>query len=266
MHLAEAKNLRPEPEDQFDRYLFERFAELKRELEEQIAKQGPSRGVLREFSRKARRPARGGWLAGVAALFLVTVSLPLVVQLNRKQAEQRASLVSGSAGEKSGTQEAYSEVSEAEATRRSAKESDRAAAKAKKNAVGPVTPAPAERVTATKEEAPAALKPAPAPAPAPVGTRAPAPVEQDKTAAQGDVPESGAPAEMQMKSRSAPAADAQFRLKQSELATIEKAEMEKLWNEYEKNPQEFVKDKIKTHRLKLLLSRYDTRGRKVNTK
>jgi hypothetical protein len=102
--------------------------------------------------------------------------------------------------------------------------------------------------------------------PAPAATRAPAaeaPAGEMAKSAKRDeqMAASGAPDAPAAKSRSAPINDAQFRLKQSELAAIEKAEMEQLWKEYEKNPELFVKDKKKTERLKMLLARHDTKSR-----
>lgn len=262
MRLAEPIPPRPEPEDQFDRFLFEHFAALRRELDAQVARHQPREGVWKELPRQSRRPTKGGWLTGIAALLLLAASVPLVIQLNQKQAEQKAAPISTTTSDDtSGLEEPHSADSATVADtaekedRRSTKKSGQAAAPANTRAISEPATRTVERAAVTaKEEPPAVLAPLP-PSPS---TRAPAPSKQNEAvtpAAEAEQPE------IQIKSRSAPVSDGQFRLKQSELATIEKAEMEKLWSEYEKNPQEFLKDKLKTHRLKLLLSRYDTQGR-----
>lgn len=60
---------------------------------------------------------------------------------------------------------------------------------------------------------------------------------------------------------SSPQTEGQERQKKKGASEDEKAEMEKLWREYEKDPQAFSKNKQRSSRLKTLLARHDTKSR-----
>lgn len=101
------------------------------------------------------------------------------------------------------------------------------------------------------------------PAPTPVFTakkRSAAPMAEadNKRDAASTVSADEAPA---AKPRSFSLDDANAKLKKKSIAEEEKAEMEKLWKEYEKDPQAFSKDKNRSARLRTLLARHDTKSR-----
>ncbi|MFO1471525.1 MAG: hypothetical protein U1F27_10850 [Turneriella sp.] len=114
-----------------------------------------------------------------------------------------------------------------------------------------------------------------APAPAAPASPAPAPVFAAKKRSQAPTANSGAEAETKRDSASMADADAtpaakprsfslddtNAKLKKQSIAEEEKAEMEKLWKEYEKDPATFDKDKKRSARLRTLLSRHDTKSR-----
>ncbi len=280
MCLAKAKRTRPAADDRFDAYLRERFAELKRELDAQMTAGQPRAGVLRKFIPKGGFSPRGGWTIGIAALLLTAISIPLVMQLNEQREQIRSAVATNeqpAAAPHAETKPLATEDEEPSVSKSSGATAQRPKAKAenkgreskaadheesaltfKKRAQPAIMDeGKADRVAETDE---AAARVAP-PTPAVTAAEAPARDVAKGESNSGELAPGGAPAAPAAKSRSAPIHDAQFRLKQKELAAIEKAEMEQLWKEYEKNPERFLKDKKKTERLKLLLARHDTKSR-----
>lgn len=67
-------------------------------------------------------------------------------------------------------------------------------------------------------------------------------------------------------SRSIAVDDAKTRLKKQSASDEEKEEMEKLWREFEKDPKSFNKDKKRSARLKVLLSRHNEKSRAKRVK
>jgi len=284
--LAEAKRTLPEAEDKFDAYLRERFAELKRELDAQLNAGQPKAGILQKFTPKGGFSAHGGWTVGIAALLLTAISVPLIMQLNQQREQARATVVTSeqplAARDSKTVDDEFDKADSPKASANEGKVKTRPAKKEitteetsdakdaglafNKRAQLPGVESDRAAEMADAEEVPArSARVAPAPA-APAATRAPAAEapagEMAKTANRDEqMAASEAPVTPEPNTRSAPINDAQFRLKQSELAAMEKAEMEQLWKEYEKNPELFVKDKKKTERLKMLLARHDTKSR-----
>jgi hypothetical protein len=279
MFLAKAKRTTPGADDKFDAYLRERFAELKRELDAQLASGQSKAGLLHKFAARVR----GRWTVGIAALLLAAVSVPLVMQLNQQREELRAATLTldqpsasaarenmpaeeadekittpKSAARKGRNKRAAAELERFEKDSADTKESE-LAFKKRAQPTKPLEDNPG-RVADSEKNLPQGARAAPAP-PRAAAAEAPA-MEQAK--GEGDADDSaasGTPAMPEAKTRSAPVPDAQFRLKKAELDAIEKHEMELLWKEYERNPKEFLKDKQKTERLKTLLARHDTRSR-----
>lgn len=62
-------------------------------------------------------------------------------------------------------------------------------------------------------------------------------------------------------SRSIAIGDAQEKLRKQEAGDEEKAEMEKLWKEFEKDPESFSRDRKRSARLKVLLARHDAKSK-----
>lgn len=127
--------------------------------------------------------------------------------------------------------------------------------------------APADKeersLSATAPSAGAAPSAPASPAPAPVfaakkRSAAPMPEADNKRDAASTVSADEAPA---AKPRSFSLDDANAKLKKQSIAEEERAEMEKLWKEYEKDPQAFGKDKNRSARLRTLLARHDTKSR-----
>jgi hypothetical protein len=143
-----------------------------------------------------------------------------------------------------------------------------------KTATNAVRDGDADRFAAKKESArgyamadekPAAAPAAPAAAPAPqLAKSRSAPANEISGGDRGAVAQAEMPApasEAQATSRSIQVDDAKQRLKHQQNTEDEKAEMEKLWREFEKNPQEFNRSKTKRSRLDTLLARHDRKSR-----
>lgn len=62
-------------------------------------------------------------------------------------------------------------------------------------------------------------------------------------------------------SRSIAIGDAQEKQRKQDASEEEKAEMEKLWKEFEKDPKSFSRDSKRSARLKVLLARHDTKSK-----
>jgi len=143
-----------------------------------------------------------------------------------------------------------------------------------KTATNAVRDGDADRFAAKKESArgyamadekPASAPAAPAAAPAPqLAKSRSAPANEISGGNRGAVAQTEMPAsasEAQATSRSIQVDDAKQRLKQQQSTEDERAEMEKLWREFEKNPQEFNRSKTKRSRLDALLARHDRKSR-----
>lgn len=283
--MAKAKRTTPGTDDKFDAYLRDRFAELKCELDAQITAGQPRAGVLQKFAPRGGLYGRGGWTVGIAALLLTAVSVPLVMQMNQQREQMRTATTtleqpSAPAARESKPAEAEDEETadpkplagkagrKQQASRTERLDKDSADTKEsglafKKRAQPTIALEDRpDRAADSEETMPKVARAAPAPAATRAAAAEAPAMEQAKGESRADeFAASGAPAMAEAKTRSAPVNDAQFRLKKAELAEIEKAEMEQLWKEYEKNPGQFSKDKKKTERLKLLLARHDTRSR-----
>lgn len=153
-------------------------------------------------------------------------------------------------------------VREGDADRFAAKkESARVARPSEKSGYTMADKAPAPAPARPAQTAPAA--PAAAPAPTLAKSRS-APANEisggDRSAAaQAEMPAPAA--EAQAASRSIQVDDAKSRLKQQDIVTDEKAEMEKLWKEFEQDPKSFNQDKKRSARLRTLLSRHNEKSR-----
>lgn len=153
-------------------------------------------------------------------------------------------------------------VREGDADRFAAKkESARAAHPAEKSGYAMADEAAAPAPARPGQVAPAA--PAAAPAPQFAKSRN-APANEISGGDRGAAAQTEMPApaaEAQGTSRSIQVDDAKSRMKQQQSSDDEKAEMEKLWREFEKNPQEFNRSKTKRSRLHTLLARHDRKSR-----
>lgn len=158
--------------------------------------------------------------------------------------------------------EGYVSKEEARAPEQNQLEKAPAAGRSRETTSMAAAPADKEErsLSATAPSAGAAPSAPASPAPAPVfaakkRSAAPMPEADNKRdAASADE----APA---AKARSFSLDDANAKLKKQSIAEEEKAEMEKLWKEYEKDPQAFSKDKNRSARLRTLLARHDTKSR-----
>lgn len=229
--MAEAKPASPTEEDRFDAYLRERFAELKRELDAHLSAAAYRPNLAEKSASKGNFSLRGGSLVAIAALLLVAISVPLVLQLNLQREHARTTWESKAGGD---------EFAQTAAPKDSSPQ---------RNFEG----IPAKNQT-NSEEASGSQEAGHA-----VKNREQLPSVKDNPADELAV--EGAEAEPVVKTRSATINDTQFRLKREELEAIEKGEMEELWKEYEKNPEVFSRNKQKLQRLKQLLDRYDTKSR-----
>jgi hypothetical protein len=151
------------------------------------------------------------------------------------------------------------------------KEEARSTERAKSQAAPASPPSGGESAMASSEKAERSVAAgAPAPA-APGASPAPAPVFAAKKRSAAPMAETEAKrdAASMANADEAPAAkprsfsldDTNAKLKKQSLAEEEKAEMEKLWKEYEKDPKAFNKDANRSARLRTLLARHDTRSR-----
>lgn len=288
-------NLSARDDARFEEFLQEQFKQLRTELD----RFEPSRkGIDSKLLQLPQARASGAtfwqkvdsWRYGIAASVLLAVAVPTVIQMNREQrgavvqatspmaeaaTESKADRATASeAGQFDDEEREEADESRAPLARKKSSSSKLAASKDtpaketgelrdQKNAAGgmakPELPtdmmAAAEAAPVAKgramasegarspvEESPNAMPAAPAPAVA-MADRA----EEKKSA--------------NVASRSAPIPDAQYKLKQEQIADEEKAEMEKLWKEFEKDPKAFQQDRKRSARLKTLLSRHDTKSR-----
>lgn len=303
-------------EQKFDAFLEKHFAELRRELDAHILKTTQSKDGKILSANPRTRGERGrtvnswasrksSWVYSVAALALVAIATPMVMQLNQEKAEARSDLSvspSASAAPQLGGQleqdespseqkqivtgkriarkksAVSSQDSEQEYFRPSEKDADnlalaQRAEPAKKEELSKMRAAPMPTLRSVEEASPAATggekfddakvsdrvaaqeKPtAPAPAAPRMSAGAPANSPEFTTAsreAKGrNVGESS-------KSR-APVVRDEIKLDSVE---SEKAEMERLWKEFDRDPKSFSKDSKRSSRLKMLLARHDTKSK-----
>lgn len=327
------KNNRATDDAAFESFLQRQFAALRIELDQHIAGQKPKSGKQLEFPSATRRRPLAPWKYGIAALALVAVSVPMILQLNKQKAELVQNSAAPAQAEKSRVAD---KMADADAMRPAEKEendaktqgyfnhkktartdgivdkrtkerasdeeekasptkdlfamakNDRDIKREEKPATeaivtGRAAPGAdkselagsvAEEISTRRAEAapaspaapPASAAPAPAPAKPPVmAAKRRAPMAGDEP------PESGANEQKDLaqaaKSRSIAVDDVNAKLKkQAAKEDQEKEEMEKLWKEFEKNPDTFSRDKKRSARLKVLLSRHNEKSRAKRVK
>jgi hypothetical protein len=112
------------------------------------------------------------------------------------------------------------------------------------------------------DEAPAAARPAaPAASPAPMAKSRSVTPATEASGGDAKMAQAETPTEVAAMQRSAAVDDAKSRMKKQEINEGEKAEMEKLWKEFEKDPKSFNQDKKRSARLRALLSRHNEKSR-----
>ncbi len=282
----------PQSDVRFEEFLQSQFKQLRAELDRFEPSRKGVEGKLMQMP-QARASAStfwhklDSWRYGIAATVLLAVAIPTMIQLNR---EERSAVMqaTGSVADKN-TERKPQPSATLQADDDEREEADESTAvSARKQSAAPRTPskktaptkefakvqnekdasgdmskrelpddmmaaadAPAaakgRSFTSEGEASPAAESPRVAPA-APAAPRVAEERAEEKSAANAA-------------SRSAPIPDAQFRLKQDRIAEEEKAEMEKLWKEFEKDPKAFQKDQKRSARLRTLLARHDTKSR-----
>jgi len=291
--LAKARNkkdISARDDARFEEFLQEQFRQLRAELDRfEPARKGIDGKLLQLPQAKASSSTfwkkMDSWRYTIAASVLLAVAVPAVIQMNREQRDVVVQATTPAAeGPRLETKETITssadETEEAEISSSHAKQKERRVAKKiaksktrirdeeayrteEKDAPGggmakreladelrAASPPPAEakgRALANAGEG------APAPESAKVMPAAPA------TRAMAEKPAETKPAATV--SRSAPVADAQSNLKQDRAVDDEKTEMERLWKEFEKDPEAFQQDKKRSARLKTLLARHDTKSR-----
>ena len=287
--MAKARNKKDIPardDARFEEFLQEQFRQLRAELDRfEPVRKGVDGKLLQLPQAKASSSTFwqkiDSWRYTIAASVLLAVAVPTVIQMNQ---EQRDSVVQATAqaGEKPRLESketitnSNDEIEEAEGSSSRPRQTERRAAK--KLAKSKTRIDDEEAFAAREKDAPGggmakreladelmAASPAPAEVKGRAAEGAPAP-ESAKvmpaapaSRAMAEKPAEAKPAASV--SRSAPIADAQANLKQDRIAEDEKSEMERLWKEFEKDPEAFQQDKKRSARLKTLLARHDTKSR-----
>lgn len=234
------------------------FEALRREIDAFIARSQKSRKVIgKELPFKTPKQGRNiPWKAGIAALFLIGVSTPLLLQLNKDREE--AKIVRAServqSPEKGSIIQENPSVTESEGTSKTKKS---VRAKARKKIRDSVTSkAVASKnqsakksleASASKQDEQSGIKPR-ARSPFPEPAAAPKETPASEKAAEGS---------SQISPRSLDLKDATAKFKRRKNASEERVEMESLWKEFEKNPQVFFQNKKRSARLEQLLKEYD---------
>jgi hypothetical protein len=295
------KSIRGENRDElrFEEFLQQQFSQVRAELDKYApVRKGVASKLLQLPQAKATGSTflakMDSWRYGIAATVLLAVAIPSVIQLNRQQREialATSPTTDSPTGvelehenrqqSKDALRQEKDEVTDNKsqdlvATKRPTKgasKKQKASSKdlyvaEKEDRVDVISrrESPAD----AKSEAPASptarsrtisAESAGAPAPAMESAKAPAalPTAPAPHTFGGAADEERVASESV--ARSAPIADAQFKLKQDQIAEDEKAEMERLWKEFENNPKSFNQDKKRSARLKTLLARHDTRSR-----
>ncbi|AFM12591.1 hypothetical protein [Turneriella parva] len=278
----------------FEEFLQEQFKQLRAELD----KFEPTRnGVDGKLLQLPQSKAAGStfwkkvdsWRYGIAASVLLAVAVPTVIQMNREQRSavvQATSPMTEKAAENKPDRPTGTVIPETDHVEREEADESRPSVARKKSTAPKLA---ASKPTPTKEaadlreqkdaaggmakrEIPEDVMAAAEAAPiakgralASVGERAP---REESPRAVPVAPAAPAMADKaeekksaNVASRSAPIPDAQFKLKQERIAEEEKAEMEKLWKEFEKDPKAFHQDAKRSARLRTLLARHDTKAR-----
>ncbi len=275
----------------FEEFLQTQFKQLRAELD----KFEPSRkGVAGKLLQMPQARATGStfwqkvdsWRYGIAATVLLAVAVPTVIQLNR---EERSAILraTGSVADKN-TERRPQPAAPLHADDEREEADERPAVSERKQSASPKTAskkmAPAKELAKVQDEKDAlgGMSKRELPADMMAAANAPESAKGRSLASEGEAspaaespraipaaPAAPRPVEeraeekaaAKVASRSAPIPDAQFRLKQDRIADEEKAEMEKLWKEFEKDPKAFQKDQKRSARLRTLLARHDTKSR-----
>lgn len=256
--------------------------------------------VLQLSQAPQSRAGKHSWRYGIAAAVLVAVAVPMVIQLNQQKAELstqvqapsleqdkqrpgRGDKPKGMAARKTASRAAdIDSVSDlvagerAEGNLKKSREEETASRDRFAAAEMPAEQKNAGKdMLAMKEEAKPTLRAAtpkyeagggveesrqsaataaPSPA-APAPSAAPAsPSASASMASRDEAPAKPA-------ARSITLGDAQEKRRKQDAGEEEKAEMEKLWKEFEKDPKSFSKDTKRSARLKVLLARHDTKSK-----
>lgn len=278
----------------FEEFLQEQFKQLRAELDRF---EPPRKGVDGKLLQLPQAKATGSafwkkvdsWRYGIAASVLLAVAVPTVIQMNREQQSkvvQATSPMNEKAAESKTDRPASTLALEADDDESEEIAESRPSVARKKSAspkLAAAKPAPSKEAADLREQKDAAGGMAKREIPEDVMAAAEAaPIAKGRAlASEGErapreespraVPAAPAAPAMADKaeekksanvaSRSAPIPDAQFKLKQERIAEEEKAEMEKLWKEFEKDPKAFQQDAKRSARLRTLLARHDTKSR-----
>lgn len=283
----------------FEEFLQQQFNQLRAELDKYAPERnGVASKLLQLPQAKATGSTfwakMDSWRYGIAATVLLAVAIPSVIQLNRQQREiamaaspktEGATAVELDHKIRQQSKDVPRRENEEVSDDRSqdlvtAKRPDKGVSKkrdvvskdgyaAEKEDLADVI-SRREPPANAKAEAPAsaeargrvmAMEAAGAPAPAIESAKSPAASPTAPTSRNFGAAADEERVASESVARSAPIADAQFKLKQEQNVEDEKVEMERLWKEFEKDPKSFNQDKKRSARLKTLLARHDTRSR-----
>lgn len=248
----------PKNDEAFEHLLVTQFEALRKEIDAFIARTQKNRKVSgKELPFKTDKQGRNmPWKAGIAALLLIGVSTPLLIQLNKDREEAKVTQASEKIehSEKTPLNQENPSATKSEVTAQTkksvrAKARKRARASAASEAAARKNP-PAQKsldVAASKKEEQNGIEPR---------ARSPFP---EPAAAPKDIPASEKVAEgsSQSSPRSLEFKDAATKFKRRKSAAEERTEMEGLWKEFEKNPKAFFQNKKRSARLEQLLKEYD---------
>jgi len=242
----------------FEAFLEKQFGELKREIDAYLARNTkPKEGKVVAFKRKSP------WVYSIAAIALVAVATPMVMQLNQQKLEQKQEIVTPTASAKREESPSKNQpekpmvgkLSTRIKTARISRSDDDSFSDSKSRApiADQLSAADRDKDSELKKEA---AKPT---------LRASAPMQESPAEAQSESAGSAAPAAPAVAPAPAPerasASRAMAMEKDDSPKIDEKAEMESLWKEFEKNPEGFGRDKKRSARLKTLLARHETKSK-----
>lgn len=247
------KNLPKQNSDAFDIFLEKKFSVLKNELDETIQKHQSTKekkaiAFKPDIPRyQKRRP----FLYGIAALVLVGVTIPILVELNYEKQKfntsDNATIPSAVDIENESTsptkREAKNKKKQVPA-RKGIENPEATEPKTEKEA-----PPLNRRESPRRDNTADAVDATPAAASAEEFAKAAPPQRAREEAAAPKPYDAGAvmPSEPNLK------------ISPKEISQIEKNEMEKLWREFKSNPTAFKKNAAKVKQLRVLLKRYDTK-------